>query len=40
MNFAVGAQRNNWEMPVESLVELVADNLGTPATTAGQGGTS
>lgn len=27
MTFAVGAEQNNWKMPIESLVELVADNL-------------
>ena len=27
MNFAAGAQQNNWNMPIESLVELVADSL-------------
>jgi Fe-S oxidoreductase len=36
MNFAVGAQQNNWNVPVESLVELVADNLAAPAP-AGRG---
>jgi Fe-S oxidoreductase len=35
MNFAVGAQQNNWNVPVESLVELVADNLAAPATHKG-----
>ena len=35
MNFAVGAQQNNWNVPVESLVELVADNLAAPATHEG-----
>jgi len=35
MSFAAGAQQNNWNMPVESLVELVADNLAAPATTSG-----
>jgi Fe-S oxidoreductase len=36
MNFAVGAQQNNWHVPIESLVELVADNLPAPATAKGQ----
>ncbi len=35
MTFAVGAQQNNWNVPVESLVELVADNLAAPAATKG-----
>ena len=35
MSFAVGAQQNNWNVPVESLVELVADNLAAPATNEG-----
>jgi Fe-S oxidoreductase len=35
MTFAVGAQQNNWTVPVESLVELVADNLAAPAATKG-----
>jgi Fe-S oxidoreductase len=35
MSFAAGAQQNNWNVPVESLVELVADNLPAPATTRG-----
>jgi Fe-S oxidoreductase len=35
MSFAVGAQQNNWNVPVESLVELVAENLAAPATTRG-----
>jgi Fe-S oxidoreductase len=33
LNFAAGARHNNWNVPVESLVELVADNLAAPATT-------
>jgi Fe-S oxidoreductase len=32
MSFAVGAKENNWNVPVESLVELVAENLATSAT--------
>jgi hypothetical protein len=35
MNFAVGAQQNNWNVPIESLVELVADNLAATATAKG-----
>jgi Fe-S oxidoreductase len=35
MSFAAGAQRDNWNVPVESLVELVADNLAAPATVMG-----
>ena len=37
MNFAAGAQHNNWNVPVESLVELVADSLaGTASASAGR----
>jgi hypothetical protein len=36
MSFAMGAQQNNWTVPIESLVELVADNLPAPATAKGQ----
>ena len=37
MNFAVGAQHNNWNVPVESLVELVADSLaGAASASAGR----
>lgn len=35
MSFAAGAQQNNWNVPVESLVELVANNLAAPETTRG-----
>ena len=35
MTFAAGAQQNNWNVPVESLVELVADNLAAPAASKG-----
>ena len=35
MTFAAGAQQNNWNVPVESLVELVADNLAAPAASQG-----
>jgi hypothetical protein len=35
MSFAVGAQQNNWNTPIESLVELVADNLAAPANPKG-----
>jgi Fe-S oxidoreductase len=37
MTFAAGAQQNNWNVPVESLVELVADNLAAPAPATGRG---
>ncbi len=35
MTFAAGARENNWNVPVESLVELVADNLAAPVNTKG-----
>lgn len=35
MTFAAGARENNWNVPVESLVELVADNLAAPAHSKG-----
>jgi Fe-S oxidoreductase len=37
MNFAVGAQQNNWNVPVESLVELVADSLAAPGPVTDRG---
>jgi len=37
MSFAVGAQRNNWNVPVESLVELVADGLAAPGPATDRG---